>query len=165
MTEARPIARILEMKTTKKGSHLLRKGRYSQAGGIYFITTSTFQRYPLFRTFTYACVMSRQLHAIESLNCCKCLCWVVMPDHIHLLVQLTEGSLNQLVQQLKSRSAVMINRQFGTNGTIWSKGFYDHALRRHESIQSISDYIIHNPVRAGLVAHPSKYPFWNSAWI
>ncbi len=153
------------MVTAEHGLNLLRKGRYSQLGQIYFVTTSTFRRLPLFQDHEYACAMSRQLHSTGASNSGKNLCWVVMPDHIHLLVQLADLPLNRLVQRLKSRSAVLINRQFGTSGRIWSKGFYDHALRRNESIHSVSDYIIYNPVRAGLVKHPSEYPFWNAAWI
>ena len=55
-----------------KGSHLLRKGRYSQKGGIYFITLTTWQRHPKFTNFKLACSISRQLHQLPHLNWRQC---------------------------------------------------------------------------------------------
>ena len=88
-----------------------------------------------------------------------------MPDHVHFLIQLGELPLNRVIQRFKSRSAVQLNRAFGAEGRFWSKGYWDHALRRNEGIQSVSDYIIYNPVRAGIVQHPAEYPFWDLAWL
>ena len=153
------------MKIPVHGAHLLRKGRHSQTGGVYFITMSTYQRIPRFTDFWLAYAMSRQMQAVSEIGSCKNLCWVVMPDHVHVLVQLGELPLSRVVQRLKSRSAVMLNRERGVVGRFWSKGYYDHALRRSESIKGVSDYIIYNPVRAGLVKHPADYPFWNAAWL
>jgi len=48
---------------------------------------------------------------------------------------------------------------------VWGKGFYDHALRRNESIRGVADYIIENPVRAGLARSRRAYSFWNTVWI
>ena len=109
--------------------------------------------------------MSRQLHAISEIGCCDCLCWVVMPDHIHFLIQLQDLPLSRVIQRFKSRSAVQLNRDCGANGRFWSRGYWDHALRKDESIKDVSDYIIYNPVRAGIVQRPAEYPFWDLAWI
>ena len=153
------------MNIPANGTRLLRKGRFSQVGGVYFITMATHQRIARYTDFRLACAMSRQLEAIAETGSCSILCWVVMPDHVHILMQLGELPLNRVVQRLKSRSAVMLNRECAATGRFWSKGYYDHALRRSESIKGVSDYIINNPVRAGLVKHPADYPFWNAAWL
>ena len=148
-----------------RGTRFLRKGRFSQVCGIYFITMSTFQRIPRFTNFHLACAMSRQLHVIPSIGSCEVLCWVVMPDHVHCLVQLGGLPLSRVIQRLKSRSAVMLNSEIGASGRFWSTGYHDHALRRNESVREISDYIIYNPVRAGLARVPADYPFWNTVWL
>ena len=80
-------------------------------------------------------------------------------------MELCELPLNRFVQNLKSRSAIMLNRELGIGGAFWSKGYYDHALRKNENIEDISDYIINNPVRAGIVSRAADYPFWNAAWL
>jgi hypothetical protein len=48
---------------------------------------------------------------------------------------------------------------------VWQAGFHDHALRADESVVSIGEYVIHNPVRAGLVASVDDYPLWDAAWL
>ena len=42
---------------------------------------------------------------------------------------------------------------------LWQKGYYDHALRREEDVNQVAEYIVYNPVRAGLVDSPDRYPF------
>jgi len=148
-----------------RGAHRLRKGRFSRSGGIYFVTFSTFRRLPKFADFQAGAVMSRHLNGLASHCDCGVLCWVVMPDHVHVLVQLGEMPLSRVIGRLKSLGARGLHRSLGSRGRVWSRGYYDHALRRDESVRGVSDYIIHNPVRAGLVALPGDYPFWNANWL
>jgi len=150
---------------SKPGQQALRKGRYSQSNGIYFITTLTDQRYPWFREFPLACVMCRNLANREFLTDVTILCWVVMPDHAHLLLQLGNRPLHKVMNQLKSRSARQLNRKIGRSGRFWHHGFHDHALRKEENVVSIARYIVANPIRAGLVKRCGDYPFWDAVWV
>ena len=93
------------------------------------------------------------------------LCWVVMPDHVHLLLQLAESGLGQVVRRLKARSALQLNRAIGRSGRFWAPGFHDHALRREENLISVARYIVGNPLRARLVERLGDYPYWNAAWL
>lgn len=88
-----------------------------------------------------------------------------MPDHLHWLVQLKTGSLNQLMQRLKSRSAISLNRLHGTHGAIWQKGYHDRAIRDEEDLRDVARYIVANPLRAGLVKRIGDYPFWDATWL
>jgi REP element-mobilizing transposase RayT len=93
------------------------------------------------------------------------LCYVVMPDHVHFLLQLGHVPLRKVVNRLKSRSAVLLNRRIGRSGRFWAPGYYDHAVRREESLRSIARYVVANPLRAGLVRRVGDYPFWNAVWL
>jgi hypothetical protein len=42
--------------------------------------------------------------------------------------------------------------------------FHDHALRGDEDLQSVTRYLVGNPLRAGLVENIGEYPFWNAEW-
>ncbi len=42
---------------------------------------------------------------------------------------------------------------------LWQGGYYERVLRKDEETQSVIDYILDNPVRAGLVKRPLDYPF------
>ena len=45
---------------------------------------------------------------------------------------------------------------------LWQEGYYDRVLRQEEDVRHVARYIIENPVRAGLVVHPSVYPYLGS---
>jgi putative transposase len=81
-----------------------------------------------------------------------------MPDHLHLLLELPGSglSLSAWIGSFKSLST----REawgLGFRGRLWQSRFYDHILRRVENIEQVADYIIHNPVRKGLVEEWDEY--------
>ncbi|MBK6743666.1 MAG: transposase [Hydrogenophilales bacterium] len=144
----------------------MRKGRVSESGRIYLVTAVTEQRVPVFRDFTCARLLVSELRAADTLGLSKTWAFVVMPDHIHWLLELTEGELSKTVLRVKSRSAIAINRAMGDGGQrVWQKGFHDHALRAEDDLQQTARYVIANPVRAGLVASVRDYPHWDAAWL
>jgi REP element-mobilizing transposase RayT len=89
-----------------------------------------------------------------------------MPDHLHWLVVLSDTPVQALMQRIKSRSAIAINKtSAGYNGKLWQRGFHDRALRREEDLQSVARYIVANPLRAGLVKRIGDYPLWDAIWL
>ena len=56
-------------------------------------------------------------------------------------------------------------RRFSPLATIWQEGYHDHALRAEEDTQAVARYIIHSPVRAGLVKTVRNYPLWDAIWL
>ena len=94
------------------------------------------------------------------------LAWVLMPDHLHGVLQLGErDKLDLVVSRLKSASARHANRVLRRTGGIWVKAFHDHALRNDEDLLDAARYVVANPVRAGLVPRVGDYPFWNAVWL
>jgi REP element-mobilizing transposase RayT len=82
--------------------------------------------------------------------------FVVMPDHIHLLIRMSDTAvLRQVITQWKRWTA----RQGGFK---WQRDFFDHRLRSEESSREKAEYILQNPVRAGLCAKPED---WLHRWI
>ena len=143
----------------------LRKGRYSELDRPYLITTTTFERNPIFLNLDAGSLVAKEIHRLEKKRWTRSLCWVVMPDHLHWLFVLQDRSLARVVQALKSRSAYSINFYRGRSGRVWQPGFHDRALRRDEDIKRIARYVIANPLRAGLVANILDYPLWDAVWI
>ena len=94
------------------------------------------------------------------------LAFVVMPDHVHWLLQISgEKSLSEIIQATKSASAHAINRIAGRKGKFWQPGFHDHAVRTEEALRDIARYIVANPLRAGLVTSVRNYSHWDAVWI
>jgi REP element-mobilizing transposase RayT len=68
------------------------------------------------------------------------------------------------MQRVKGRSSYRVNQTRQSTGAIWQAGFHDRAVRAEESLETLGDYVIHNPVRAGLVAVVDDYPLWDLMW-
>jgi putative transposase len=148
------------------GHSALRRGRADVVQQIYHVTVTTRGRNPVFAGYEAACAASRAFETPAFLGDAHLLAWVLMPDHAHWLLQLGAcDSLVTVVARLKSASARYTNRSLRTQGSLWSRAFHDHALRRDEDVVATARYIIANPVRAGLVERMGDYPFWNTAWL
>jgi len=94
------------------------------------------------------------------------LAYVVMPDHLHWLFSLeTDEPLGQLIKQIKGRTSRQINAGCNSSGHIWQAGYHDRAIRKHDDLQPIADYLLLNPVRAGLVKQPENFPYKYSVWL
>lgn len=148
------------------GNVALRRGRYSESGGIYLLTVCTLRREPLFRDWRVGRLVVAEMRRLQELGWVDSLAWVVMPDHWHWLLQLGETiDLARVMNAAKGRSALEVNRRLGRVGPVWQRGYHDHALRRDEGIREAARYVIANPLRAKLVAHVGEYPLWDAAWI
>ncbi len=142
----------------------LRKGRLSQSGRIYLITTVTQQRKPLFTDIFLGRIVVNVLRNESSRV--KTLAYVVMPDHLHWLIQLeADVPLGVVMQAVKSVSSHRINKSLGWKGCVWQPRYHDHAVRREENIRALARYVIANPLRAGLVDTIGDYPLWDAIWL
>ncbi|MGQ0621307.1 MAG: REP-associated tyrosine transposase [Panacagrimonas sp.] len=150
----------------KPGHRALRKGRVSIPGQVYHVTTATADRHNWFTDLALARVVARALNAPELLGDSRTLCWLLMPDHLHWLVQLGElATLPQLVARVKQATASRINLRLQRLGApVWAPSFHDHALRRDEDVETVARYIVGNPIRAGLCASEREYSHWDCAW-
>jgi len=146
-------------------SRNLRKGRHSETGFAYLLTAVTDKRRLLFTQYPLGRLLVAELRSAEASGLVQSLAWVVMPEHFHWLITLQSGTLSALMQRVKGRSAIAINRSMGEQGGIWQKGFYDHALRSDEDLQDIARYIVANPLRACLVEKIGDYPLWDAIWV
>lgn len=146
------------------GSQLL-KGRYSEQGRIYLLTTVTEQRRPIFSDFHIGRLMVSQMRQAHDQGIVDSIAWVVMPDHCHWLFELRQKTLGELMCRIKSRSSVTVNNASQSSGRLWQKGYHDRALRREDDLKATARYIVQNPIRAGLAARIGDYPLWDACWM
>ena len=145
-------------------SSALRRGRVSLPGQIYLITTRTKHGEPVFADFCNARLTIRVLQTYAP--AAATLAYVLMPDHLHWLIQLHNRlGLSQVVAAVKASSAYLINQRGVRRGAMWLSGFHDHAVRREEDLASIARYLVLNPVRSGLVKSWRDYPHWDAIWL
>jgi putative transposase len=80
---------------------------------------------------------------------------LLMPDHIHLIVSFPENGrkIRTIISKWKEWTAK-------TLGIRWQRDFFEHRIRRDENLRKKkADYILLNPIRAGLVDKPGNWPF------
>jgi putative transposase len=86
--------------------------------------------------------------------------FVVMPDHLHLLLTPSATtSLEKSIQLVKGGSAHEIHKQRDQAMKIWQEGFYDWTIRDANDWQTKVEYIRMNPVRARLALRPQDWPY------
>jgi putative transposase len=138
----------------------LRTGRVSIPNQVYAITTVTHRRSPVFSDLLAARKLVGVLREQADLQRATTLAYVVMPDHLHWLMQLSPGQdLSAVVRGVKSLSSRRIGR------AVWQRGFHDHALREEDDLKAWARYIVANPIRAGLVQRVGDYPHWDAVWL
>jgi REP element-mobilizing transposase RayT len=143
----------------------LRQGRVSETGRAYLLTTVVAGRRPIFADWHIGRLLVARLRAEHEAGRVHSLAWVVMPDHLHWLLVLEQGSLDGLMQRVKSRSAIAINAALQRSDQFWQKGYHDHAARAEEDLQGMARYVVANPLRAGLVTSLRDYPLWDAKWL
>jgi REP element-mobilizing transposase RayT len=148
----------------RKGSNLLLKGRVSIKNQHYLITTSVFDKKPVFKQGEAARIVLESLNWLEDQGKIVLDAAVVMPDHLHFVAGLKAGSLSRIMHSLKSYTAQKINNLLQKEGPLWQNHYHDHAVRKDEDLHSVVIYVLHNPVRAGLINDFHDYPFWYCRW-
>jgi len=103
-------------------------------------------------------IVVRTLHEGQNQGFYELGSWVVMPNHIHLVV-LPFVRLARVVSGTKVTSARRANRLLGRTGAFWSRDYFDRCIRDSAEEQRVVRYIENNPVKAGLCRHISEWPF------
>ena len=87
------------------------------------------------------------------------LAWVVMPNHVHALIQVGQTPLMRIVQNWKSIAAVESNKLLGRTGRFWQPDYWDRHMRDTEQTVKAVRYIENNPMKANLCHIPEDWPF------
>jgi putative transposase len=98
-----------------------------------------------------------------------------MPEHVHLVLLPPDGlGLGDAMGRFKSWTArqilndpefrgIVLQRNDGSPA-LWQRRCYDHNCRTPEATNQKVEYCHYNPVRRGLVDHPSKWPWSSYNW-
>jgi putative transposase len=153
--------------------------RFYGGRDLHFLTFSCYQRLPLLGGISHRDLFLQILERVQRRYRLVVLGYVVMPEHVHLLVSEPQrGTLSTAVQALKlgfvhslEKSAVPRSRNIGeTLGTpsrvlaphrFWQARFYDFNVWTEKKRIEKLRYIHRNPVKRGLVSSPEQWP-WSS---
>jgi putative transposase len=123
--------------------------------GTFFITTQTHNRRTLFQVTSTAELLLETLQHYRHEGHYKLHAFVIMPDHIHLLLTPQAITLERAIQLIKGG----FSRKLESKLPIWQRGFTDRRMRDREDFLTHLNYIHHNPVRAHICQQPEDYPY------
>ncbi|MGO9324657.1 MAG: REP-associated tyrosine transposase [Terracidiphilus sp.] len=130
---------------------------FQQTGQLHFITFSCYGRRAHFGTAARRDLFESALERIRRRYCWAVIGYVVMPEHVHLLVnEPGRGNLAQVIQALKLSVAVRQGER-----PFWQARYYDFNVWSAKKDGEKLRYIHRNPVARGLVAHPEDWR-WSS---
>jgi REP element-mobilizing transposase RayT len=90
----------------------------------------------------------------------KLIAWVIMPNHIHLLLKPLNGwELYKIMHSFKSFTAQEANKLLNRRGKFWMREYFDRRIRDYEHFEKAFRYIENNPVKARFCEKPSDWEF------
>jgi putative transposase len=126
----------------------------------FFVTSRTYAGKSLFQTERMAALFTDVLRAYTLSGNFKVREFVVMPNHVHLLITgAGDMSIEKAVQMIKGGFSYRAKKELELSGEIWQRGFSDVQIKDEESYQVHRSYIYDNPLKAGLVGSPQDYMY------
>lgn len=125
-------------------------------GYPYFVTAATNGRKVFSDTQSADILLSCICHA-RKVGWYLLLAFVIMPDHLHMIVVPRNKNISQIMKSMKGYSARLINAHNQNRGSIWQEGFYDYILDTQDKLLTKLEYIQNNPVKEGLAKEPELY--------
>ena len=138
-------------------------------GVLHYVTGNVDKRRPIFRTDANCISFLEELQAVRCEHESRLICFAVMPDHFHLIVNPRDGDIQTWIGDLNSRSArqlidanpLGLFKKNEEENQVWQESFRTLRLWSGWMIWQKINYIHNNPVKAGLVESAGDYP-WSS---
>ena len=153
--------------------------RFHIEGHLYYITTVVYDRLPIFTCPSFITPLYDSLNYYRHKQEFKLLGYVIMPDHIHLILwPFGQATVSEIMRDYKKFTARRIIRQaeverreawtaaFAQAGQqtershnkVWQDSYWDVNIYTERLLRQKLNYVHRNPVRAGLVGVPEEYP-------
>lgn len=120
-------------------------------------------------------IVADKIHDLENDGLYHLIAYCIMPNHVHIIID-TQKQLDKLapnepvtddnyvqvfpmMSRLKNDTAAKANEHLNLNSYFWQRDNYDHYIRSEQELQNIITYVLHNPVKAGLVENWEQWEF------
>ncbi len=150
----------------------------NEFNNFHYITTVTYKRLPIFRSEKPCEIFIDVLKEIRVIHPFKLIGSVIMPDHIHLILNPLEEKISVIMRKLKGKTAHLIVNWLKENDfpdslnklllkaknnrqkfAVWQRDFSAIDLWSSKFLRQKLDYIHLNPLRAKFRDHPAKWKF------
>jgi len=140
-------------------------------GATYFFTVVTFNRRKIFQSYQSILLLNEAMEYVVQRKPFQVLAYVILPDHIHYIWTLPEGSSDystrwRLIKSYFTREVCKDGRTSDVDSRkkkgeqdIWQRRFWEHLIRDETDLTRHIEYIHYNPVRHGLVDSANKWSY------
>jgi putative transposase len=126
----------------------------------FFVTTKTSMGRALLQSERNAMLLIDVLRSYVAARKFKVHDFVVMPDHVHVLLTVNgDMSIEKAVQFIKGGFSYRLKKEHGYNGEVWQHGFSEMRVNDRESFLRHRGYIAQNPLKRGLAESPEEFPY------
>jgi len=155
---------------------------FDNLGTARFVTFSCFRFFRLLIEESFIGVFLEELEKARIQYSLSILGYVVMPNHVHLVLLPRENiKLGSVIGLIKAQSArrilkickndnpiilknLLVVRNRRKRYVFWQRRCYDHNCRTIEAVREMINYCHMNPVKAGLVDNPDEWPWSSYRW-
>ena len=154
--------------------------RYFCAKIWYYITTVVYSRLPIFTRSTFVIPWVDSLNFYRYKQEFKVLGYVIMPDHVHLIIwPFGDSTVSDVMRDYKEFTAKRVIRQAEVEGVthwvrdfrqagqetsrsqnkVWQDSYWDENVYTERVLRKKLNYVHRNPLHAGLAERPADYPY------
>jgi putative transposase len=161
--------------------HRRKLHRIEAIGDVRFLTFSCYRRLPLFDNDAIKDAFVETLDAARSRTRFRLIAWVVMPEHVHLMIvpllpdhpireilrHLKGGFANRVLRRWRQLEAPILSRITDRQAKqrFWQRGGgYDRNIRSTQEFEEKLGYIHANPVQRGLAACETDWRWSSATW-
>jgi len=127
---------------------------------IFFVTTKTSMGMRLLQSERNANLLIDVLRSLVAERKFELHDFVIMPDHLHLLLTVYgDLTIEKAMQLIKGRFSHRLSHEFEHKGEVWQRGFTEVQVMNKQNFEAHREYIAQNPVKAGMAASPDEFPF------
>jgi putative transposase len=123
--------------------------------GIAYFTTAARDHVPIFEISRIADLFVDTLLHYRTLGHYKLHAYVVMPDHVHVLLTPQSISLELAVNLIKDGFTYRLNTEL----PVWDEGFTAYSVANHRDMELVRTYLHQLPVRAQIAPAAELYPY------
>jgi putative transposase len=135
-------------------------GQILSPSRTFFVTTKTSMGRALLQSERNATLLIEVLRSYVAARKFRLHDFVVMPDHVHLLIAVDgDMTIERAMQFIKGGFSYQLKKRFGYSGEVWQRGFSEVRVEDREGFSRHPEYIVQNPVKVGLVDSPEKLPY------
>jgi len=145
-----------------------RHKRLNYPGCIYHVVTRGIERRKIFRDDQDREEFLSRLEKALAETGCECHAWVLMDNHLHLLIRTGERALSDLMRKVLTGYAIYFNRRHRRHGYLYQNRYKSILCQEDVYYLELIRYIHLNPVRAGIVKtlkQLDRYPWTGHAFI